>query len=190
MVGGRIDPDLALRVVREPDIAVGLRENVIQLCEVAFDDDFGRLVTRRPGAVHLLAFHDDTLVGHACWTSRRLRIEDRTDLDAVWVEAVAVNPLRQRQGIGSRLMARLASEIHGAMIGALTATDVPFYERLGWERWSGDALEVRANGQLVPLAEPLMILRLPTTPACGLFGTVAIGVRELVAIAAQRDDWR
>ncbi len=182
MVGARSDQNLAMRILREPDFAARQRQNVIRLCEAAFAEDFGRLFTRRPGAMHLLAFQDEVLVGHACWASRRLRMEDRTDLAAAWVEAVAVDPLRQRQGIGSKLMARVAAEIRGATIGALTATDVPFYERLGWERWSGDAVEGRADEQLVPLTEPLMILRLPKSPASRPSGPVIVGVREPVVV--------
>jgi aminoglycoside 2'-N-acetyltransferase I len=50
-------------------------------------------------------------------------------------------------------------------IGALSPSAEAFYERLGWETWSGPLVVRTATGTEDTPDETVMILRLPQTPA-------------------------
>ena len=167
----------ALSVLRGDWIDAAEKHAIVRLCEEALADDFGRLFVRRPGSVHVLAHLGEHLVGHACWVPRRLSVGTALDLKAAWIEAVAVRPAQQRRGVGHAVMRRLAGEIRGFDVGALTAAVVPFYERLGWERWRGPTIvDLGDGGQSAH--EPLMILRLPHTPRIPPEAPLTVGPRH------------
>ncbi|GAA2141762.1 aminoglycoside N-acetyltransferase AAC(2')-Id [Nocardioides koreensis] len=114
------------------------------------------------GGVHVLAREDDRVLGHASAVPRRIRFGDRPWLTVGYVEAVATDPERQREGIGRRTMERLQEEICSRWPVALLSTGraTGFYELLGWERWRGLSYTQAATG-VVPDDEHggLMILR-------------------------------
>lgn len=118
------------------------------------------------GGVHVLALDGDRVVGHASAVPRRIQFGDRGWCDIGYVEAVATDPDRQREGIGRRVMERLQEEISlrwpVAMLSTGRATG--FYEQLGWERWRGLSYTRTATGA-VPDDEHggLMVLRLDPT---------------------------
>ena len=59
-------------------------------------------------------------------------------------------------------MRRVATEIAGFELGALSTGIPAFYERLGWERWRGPiAIPTRPQ-------DSAMVLRLPGTPELDL----------------------
>lgn len=100
------------------------------------------------GGVHVLAHHDGgSLVGHAALVPRRLLIGDRP-VAAGYVEAVATDPDHRALGLGRRLMTAIAALVgHRYELGVLCTGVHAFYERLGWERWTGPT-HVR-HGELV-----------------------------------------
>jgi GNAT superfamily N-acetyltransferase len=117
-----------------------VRAAVIELCAAAFEDDFSRLFERRVGAGHLIAYANDEVVGHLCWTYRRF--VDRTGAEFLlrWVEAVAVRLDWQGIGLGSRMMERACALPSGVPGMALMAARESFYSRLGWIQWEGDVV--------------------------------------------------
>ncbi|MEO7370454.1 MAG: GNAT family N-acetyltransferase [Ilumatobacteraceae bacterium] len=91
------------------------------------------------GGMHTIAWHGDSVVGHASVVQRRLRHRGRA-LRTGYVEGVAVDPAWRRRGIGDRMMEELERIIAIAYdVGALGASDdaVPFYEHRGWKPWLG-----------------------------------------------------
>jgi aminoglycoside 2'-N-acetyltransferase I len=99
------------------------------------DDDWEHSV----GGLHVVLADGDQLVGHAAVVQRRLLLDDRS-LRAGYVEAVAVDPGRQGQGLGAQLMAEAERIVRGGYdLGALSAADrvEGFYTGRGWRRWAG-----------------------------------------------------
>lgn len=142
------------------DLTAVDRTAIIRLCTGAHDVDFGRLFEFLSDPTHVLASLGDELVGHACWTPRRLRPAGMPPLRTAWVDAVSTAPAHQNRGFGSLVMRRLAAETVGFALGALGTERLTFYERLGWEAWRG-----QTEGVLHDPLDTLMVLRTATTPA-------------------------
>ena len=136
---------------------------IIRLCSEAHGVDFGRLFEFLSDPNHVLAYLGDELVGHACWTTRRLRPGGLPPLRTAWVDAVSTAPAHQNRGIGSLVMQRLAAETAAFELGALGTDRLTFYERLGWAAWRGSTEDVLHD----PL-DTLMVLRTATTPPLDL----------------------
>jgi aminoglycoside 2'-N-acetyltransferase I len=121
-----------------PDVVRGVRA----LLEAAFagtdegdfrDEDWQHSI----GGVHFLLESDGQLVGHAAVLERTLEIGAHP-VRTGYVEAVAIRPGHQRQGLGSRLMRDVNEYISARFeLGALGTGSVRFYERLGWQVWPG-----------------------------------------------------
>jgi aminoglycoside 2'-N-acetyltransferase I len=114
------------------------------------------------GGVHVVAEDQGRLVGHASAVERRVRFGDGPWSTIGYVEAVAVDPERQREGVGRRTMLALQEEIAARWPVAMLSTGraTAFYESLGWERWRGVSFTRTATG-VVPDGEHggLMVLR-------------------------------
>src|SRR5690242_19200111 len=89
------------------------RQEVIALCDAAFEEDFSALFELLPESVHVLVRADRALVAHACWMERWLQPEGLPLLHTAYVEAVAVVPGSQRQGWGTLAMRRIGEAIAG-----------------------------------------------------------------------------
>jgi aminoglycoside 2'-N-acetyltransferase I len=91
------------------------------------------------GGIHVLVRDADTIIGHASAVPRSIRVGDRPWCTVGYVEAVATDPDRQRQGVGRLAMERLQLEIASRWGVAFLSTGqaTGFYERLGWARWQG-----------------------------------------------------
>jgi hypothetical protein len=83
------------------------------------------------------------------------------------------------RGFASAVMKRVAEEIQGFELGALSPFSVRYYEQLGWERWQGPLL-IRKDDCLIrtPEGEDVMILRLPRTPDLDLYAPLSAEWRE------------
>jgi aminoglycoside 2'-N-acetyltransferase I len=119
------------------------------------------------GGVHVMLRDGPRLISHASAITRRIRFGDEPWRSVGYVEAVAVDPSRQGEGIGRRTMELLRTEIDSRWPVAMLCTGraTSFYESLGWERWRGLSYTQTATG-VVPDDEHggLMILRLdPST---------------------------
>jgi aminoglycoside 2'-N-acetyltransferase I len=152
---------------RTEDLDADTRASIVHVCSIAHqEDDFQHLFSYIPsGGVHVVAYRDQELVGHAVATTRWLQPEGLPLLRAAYVDAVATLPGYQGQGIGSTLMRHLAAAIADFEIGCLETDRVSFYARLGWELWRG-LLAGRSATELLPTPdqEGIMILRLARTP--------------------------
>ena len=83
--------------------------------------------------LHVLAYDEGQLVGHAVVTTRWLQPDNLSLLKTAYVDAVATDPAYQGQGIGSSVMRHLASVIQDYELACLETERVYFYAQLGWE---------------------------------------------------------
>ena len=131
------------------------------------------------GGTHFLLEDDGGLVGHASVVERILHIADRP-IRTGYVEAVAIEPARQRRGLGTKLMEVVDAHIDaGFDLGALGTGDQPFYERLGWEVWQGRS-SVRTASGLEPSPDEdgyILVLRTRSSPPLRLTDPVSCDLR-------------
>jgi aminoglycoside 2'-N-acetyltransferase I len=158
-----------LTVVPGDALTPAERDAIVALCERAFREPITGYLALLPAPVHVLAHAGGTLVSHACWVTRCLQAGDGPLLRTAYVELVATEPGQERRGYAGAVMRRLAAEIAGYDLGGLTTGVPAFYARLGWESWRGPffvRLPPEQGGGLLPTPdEPVMVLRLPRTPA-------------------------
>lgn len=143
---------------------------VTSLLHAAFEDLEPEDVDHAMGGVHWLAEADGRIVGHASVVPRILEA-DGVPYRTGYVEAVAVEPGRQRSGVGTRLLTEAAAHIGERYeLGALGTGEHAFYERLGWVRWQGPTFERTPTGDVRTPDEDdgVMILRVPGSPALTL----------------------
>lgn len=172
-------------VARTAELDAATVGELDRLCAAAFHEPWDGYWERIGPAVHALVREGDVLVAHACFVERNLRVGD-AELDAAYVEAVAVDPERQGSGLGSVVMRRLGALIvEGYPLGALATGSNAFYERLGWETWRGQVWLAEHGGRRrMPEQEgDIMILRTPTTPV-----SLDVGA-PLVGSARAADPW-
>src|SRR6266545_3696537 len=110
------------------DAAFGTEED-----ERFTDDDWHHSV----GGMHFVLDLDGVIIAHASVVEREIHIGDRP-LRTGYVEAVATAVDRQGAGHGSFLMTDVTAWIRERYeLGALGTGRHRFYERLGWQTWTG-----------------------------------------------------
>jgi aminoglycoside 2'-N-acetyltransferase I len=163
----RLLPDLELQVTVVPNEAIegDLRDELLLLCSLAYDEDLSAYFTLLSSATHLLGRLDGQLVSHAAWVERTIRASRAGVMRTAYVEVVATLPEHQGKGYGSRLMTMIPPLVNDFELAALSPTDAQFYGRLGWEQWSGPLACLMPDGEekLTP-DEEVMVYRLPLTP--------------------------
>jgi aminoglycoside 2'-N-acetyltransferase I len=169
---------LNIQVVRSESLFDTDRDNIISLCNRSFDEDLQSLFSIAVGT-HILGYYDGSLVSHAMWVTRYLRVGTGPLLRTAYVEAVATEKTYRTRGFASAVMKHLAGEIQDFDLAALSPFSVAFYERLGWELWRGP-LYIRTDQGLVrtPRDGDVMILRLPRTPDLDLYAPLSAEWRE------------
>jgi aminoglycoside 2'-N-acetyltransferase I len=146
------------------------RREIIQLCELAYREDFSRWFQELLGSTHILARNQaGALVSHAAWVPRWLHPEGHPHLRTAYLEAVATHPAYQRQGLATAVLRQVTDLLipePSWQLAALSPTLPEFYARLGWELWRGP-LGIRHGDRIEasPSDEQVMIFRLPGTPA-------------------------
>ena len=162
------------------DLAPAVRE----LMDEAFDGDFTDEDWEHGlGGVHSVLVDAGEVVAHASVVPRPLWIEERR-LAVGYVEAVAVLPERQGEGLGTQVMRALDEALDASELGVLSTGEHRFYERLGWERWAGPTWVREAEGDRRTADEDdgIMIRRTPTTGELSLHAAIVCEPRD-------GDDW-
>jgi aminoglycoside 2'-N-acetyltransferase I len=174
--------NLEITVVPTVALTAQMQQAIIDVCNRAFADqpghDFTNLFDFVTDSMHVIASRDGVIVGHACWATRLLEPVGAPPLRTAYVDAVATEPELQGRGVGTAVMERFAGEAAGYELNALSTDDaVPFYEKLGWERWLGPAA-ARTPQELTPTPNDIvMILRTPSTPALDLTARIIADYR-------------
>jgi aminoglycoside 2'-N-acetyltransferase I len=156
---------LVLEVIHSKTIAAPTLQEIRDLCTEAYREDFSHAFELLGPGVHVIGSLDGQIVSHAMWVDRALQVGDGARLRTAYVEAVATKRAFQRRGFGTGLMRRLARELLGYDLGALSPSDERFYARLGWEAWRGPLFIRTTSGLEATPDEGVMILRLEKTPA-------------------------
>jgi aminoglycoside 2'-N-acetyltransferase I len=132
------------------------------------------------GGVHVLVELDGSIAGHVSVVERALEIDGRP-VRTGYVEAVAIDPQRQRQGLGTIMMRDVNAYIADHFeLGALGTGSHAFYERLGWQTWRGPT-GVRAPDGLQPTPDEdgyILILRTPASPPLRLTDPISCDPRS------------
>jgi aminoglycoside 2'-N-acetyltransferase I len=120
------------------------------------------------GGTHFLLEAGGAIVCHAAVVERELHVGG-VPLRTAYVEAVATDPHRQGQGLGTRVMQAVGAFIDAGdwQLAALGTSSHGFYERLGWRTWRGPSF-VRATGGDVatPVEDGYIMVRpTPRSPA-------------------------
>jgi aminoglycoside 2'-N-acetyltransferase I len=165
-----------------PALSAGDRTAIRCLLDDAFagdfsDDDWVHAL----GGWHALVRGDGAIQAHASVVPRRIDVAARP-FHAGYVEAVAVSPGRQRQGLGSAVMRALADIIRDHFaLGVLSSGEWAFYERLGWERWLGPTWVRGRDGTAVRSPDEddgVMVLRGPATRDLDLAAAITCEARD------------
>jgi aminoglycoside 2'-N-acetyltransferase I len=172
-------PRTSIRVLPSSALSSAEWSALTDLCVAAFKEPWdGYWESIGPG-VHVLAEHPERgVVAHAAIVDRLLYPGDSV-LRAGYVEAVAVQPDRQRRGLGTMVMEVIDEMIDERYeLGGLGTGSQPFYARLGWVIWQGPALVRQPDGRLDRAPDEdgyIMVRPTPATPA-GLDLTLPIAV--------------
>ena len=121
------------------------------------------------GGTHVVAEIDGRIVAHASVVPREIHVAGRP-LATGYVEAVAVEPGRQRSGHGTAVMREAAAIVAGYDLGALGTGEHHFYERLGWRTWRGPSSVRTPSGDRATPDDDgnIMVLATPTSPTLDL----------------------
>ncbi len=154
-----------LSVYESHQVDASTRLEARTLWDRAFGDRFDDFdADHAYGGVHILARNEGLLLGHASAVPRSVRFDDQPWRTVGYVEAVAVDPRYQGQGIGQAVMQALQAEIASRWPVAMLSTGRAreFYRRLGWEPWEGRSYTQTSPATVVADDEHggLMILRL------------------------------
>ena len=127
------------------------------------------------GGLHFVLDLDDEIVTHASVVERELHVDGRP-LRTGYVEAVATAPSRHGAGFGSLVMTEVTSYIRDDFeLGALGTGRQHFYERLGWQRWTGPS-SVRAAAGTSRTPEDdgyILVLPTPSSPSLDLASPIS-----------------
>jgi aminoglycoside 2'-N-acetyltransferase I len=163
---------LDLMTIPSHDMTPAQTDAVIALCSAVFGMDYSYYMNLCPDRVHVLGYVGGSLVSHALWLDRRLRIGGGSWRVAAYVEGVATRADCRARGYGSAVMRRLAHEIAGYDLGALSPAEPAWYERLGWVRWQGP-LWIERDGLLEATpGETVLICRTARTGPLDLTATL------------------
>lgn len=157
-----------LRVVRSAELTPSEWSALTDLCVAAFDEPWDSYWEDIGPGVHVLAEDPERgIVGHAAIVDRLLYPAEAT-LRTGYVEAVAVWPDLQGEGVGTGVMEAINRLIDdGYELGALGTGRHSFYARLGWVVWQGPTwIRNRAGALERSPAEDgdIMIRTTPRTP--------------------------
>lgn len=162
-----------------------LLSEIRRLLERAFDGDFSNEDWEHAcGGWHVVVIDDGAVVAHAAVVRRAIAVTDRPFLTG-YVEAVATDPARQQEGLGSSVMTEVAEVVRDQFeMGALSTGLHDFYSRLGWERWRGPCY-VRHGLELVRTTgedDGVMVLRFGPSKDVDLTAAISCEARS-------GDDW-
>lgn len=164
-----MDTKLRLEVFHAEQLSLDIHDEILDLCNRAFEEDLGPLFETFENATHVLGYLDNTLISHALWVTRWLQVDSNPLMRTAYIEAVATEKEYRTQGFATEIMKRVADEIQDYQLAALSPFSVAYYARLGWEPWRGP-LFIRTNDGILqtPEDEEVMILRLSKTPKLDL----------------------
>ena len=89
---------LSLTAIPGAQLTPEAREDILDLCDSAYEEDLGHLLGTFQGATHILGRLAGRLVTHALWVTRSLQVSDGKILRTAYVEMVATDKAFRRPG--------------------------------------------------------------------------------------------
>ena len=167
------DGQLTLRQAASDDLTTAEVARLHELMRDAFatdehggftEDDWQHAL----GGTHFLLEEGGSIVSHAAVVERELRVSG-VPLRTAYVEAVATDPRRQGQGLGTQVMRAVGAFIDAGewQLAALGTSSHGFYERLGWRTWPGPSFVRGVDGDVATPDEDgyIMVRPTPRSPA-------------------------
>ncbi len=163
--------DLRIRRLQTSDVGpadlLAIRDLLVSAFGPGLDERFTKTDWDHSlGGTHFVAELGGAIVAHASVIEREIEVGGK-GVRTGYVEAVAVAPDHQGQGIGSRLMREVDAWIAERYeLGVLGTGRHAFYERLGWTTWRGPAFVRTPDGpRRTPDEEGfILVLETPSTP--------------------------
>lgn len=144
------------------------------------DDDWEHTI----GGYHFIVKDRGSIVSHASVVARTLEVASRP-LRVGYVEGVATHPARRREGFASAAMMAASDHVRSHYeMGALGTDLFSFYERFGWETWTGPTYVRRADGLSHSQEEDGYVMVLRFGPSANVDLTAPITCEE-----RSGDDW-
>ncbi len=168
-----------IRRTRTLELTAAELAGIRALVDVAFTDFSDHDWAHALGGVHALALEEGRVLAHGSVVSRRL-FQGERPLSCGYVEAVAVHPEAQRQGLGSAVMAALEELAPAYDLLALSASErgVPLYVSRGWSRWRGPSSVLTPDGPVPTPEDDETIYVLPGSSGVDLDGPITCDWRE------------
>ena len=179
------DPVMTLSALTTHEVSPGLLDEIQALLLAAFEGDFADEDWEHTvGGRHFIVEDGGSVVAHASVVERVLEVDSRP-FRVGYVEGVGTAPTRQREGFGSAAMVAATDHIRSNYeMGALGTDVFAFYERLGWERWTGPTYVRRADGLFHSTEDDgfVMVLRFGSSADMDLSAPISCEERS-------GDDW-
>ena len=143
---------MAVEIRHTWELSALLRRRLRELLDRAFDGDFADSdFDHALGGLHVLVSSaDGDVAAHAAVVARSM-VVDAESFRVGYVEAVAVDPSRRRQGLGHQVMEACERIVVGAYdFGALSASAAgePLYRARGWRPWEGELGALTPEGPI------------------------------------------
>ena len=182
---GRLWSVPATALFTTADASMERLAQIRRLLFTAFDGTFSEEDWEHTlGGWHVVVTDGGVVIAHAAVVPRVLDVADRP-FHTGYVEGVATDPARQREGLGSQAMAEVSKLLLDEFeMGALSTSVHQFYQRLGWERWHGPTY-VRHGAEVVRTEDEddgVMVLRFGPSKDIDLTGSISCESRL-------GDDW-
>ena len=176
-----MEQPISLRTVLSAELTAAEWSTLTELCVAAFDEPWDDYWQNIGPGVHVLAEDAERgIVAHAAIMDRLLYPGELT-LRTGYVEAVAVWPDLQRNGLGTRVMEVIDGMLdEGYELGALGTGSHAFYERLGWVAWLGPTWIRERDGRRMRSADEdgnILVRMTPKTPGLDLSLPIAVDWR-------------
>ncbi|MBL8047008.1 MAG: GNAT family N-acetyltransferase, partial [Anaerolineales bacterium] len=92
---------LTLQTTPSHQLTPALRQEIIALCNRAYEEDLAELFATFINATHMLGYFENGLVSHALWVTRQLQVGSGPLLRTAYVELVATEPKYQQRGLAT-----------------------------------------------------------------------------------------
>lgn len=172
---------LDLQVISGNALSPQRKDEIILLCNRAYEEDLTGLFATFTDATHILGYTDGLLISHALWVTRYLQAGTGPLMRTAYVEMLATDLAYRGRGFAAAIMRRIIDEVQGYNLAALSPFGREYYQRLGWELWQGP-LWIRMGDTLLASPpedeEEVMIYRLPRTPTLDLTLSLSAEWRE------------
>jgi aminoglycoside 2'-N-acetyltransferase I len=152
-----------LQTLHTADLGEGMRSQIRDLMDAAFDGVSDDTYENVLGGIHTLVIEDGELIGHASVVQRRM-LHGGLALRTGFIEGVAVRADRRRRGHGDAMMAVLERIVRsGYQLGALgaSADGSRLYSSRGWQLWRGPVSAMTPEG--IRPTPDVMVYVLPTS---------------------------